>query len=63
MDDHLPDRLGIEVELADAVIRILNLACRLNLDVGTAMLLKNDYNMVRLDHKKEARNHRFGKKF
>lgn len=34
MDDHLPHRKMIEVELADAMIRILDLAGGLNLDLG-----------------------------
>lgn len=55
MDDHLPDRPGIEVELADAVIRICDLAGALNLDLGGAVAAKLAYNQQRADHKREAR--------
>src|SRR5258706_16150660 len=39
-DDHLPDRLGIEVELADAVIRIMGIGRHLGLRIGEAILAK-----------------------
>ena len=54
-DDHLPDRSGIEVELADAVIRIFDLAGCLDLDLGGAIIDKMNYNARRADHKPEAR--------
>lgn len=54
-DDHLPHRLAIEVELADAMIRILDLAGALDLDIGGAMLEKIEYNANRPDHKPEER--------
>ena len=40
MDDHLPDCPMIEVELADAVIRIADLAGYLGLDLGGAIMAK-----------------------
>src|SRR4051812_41087862 len=40
MDDHLPHRTMIEVELADAVIRIADLAGALGLDLGGAIAEK-----------------------
>jgi NTP pyrophosphatase (non-canonical NTP hydrolase) len=55
MDDHLPHRKSIEVELADAVIRIADLAGALGLDLGGAIAEKMRYNSVREDHKPEAR--------
>lgn len=55
MDTHLPHRPAVEVELADAVIRIANLAGCLGLDLGGAILEKMDYNGARPDHKPEAR--------
>jgi len=55
MDDHLPDRPGVEVELADAVIRIFDLAGALSLDLGGAVAEKLAYNQERADHKREAR--------
>lgn len=51
MDDHLPWRPMIEVELADAIIRIGDLAGYLNLDLGGAVLEKVIYNRNRADHK------------
>lgn len=54
-DDHLPHRDMLEVELADAVIRILDLAGGLNLDVAGAVVEKLAYNQKRADHKVENR--------
>ena len=54
-DDHLPHRPMIEVEIADAIIRLLDIAGYLDLDVGGAILEKLAYNAVRPDHKLEAR--------
>ena len=55
MDDKLPARPMIEVELADAIIRIFDLAAGLKLDLGGAYEEKMAYNAVRKDHKIEAR--------
>lgn len=54
-DDKLPHRSMIEVELADAVIRIADLAGALGLDVGGAIAEKMAFNRVRPDHKRENR--------
>lgn len=54
-DDKLPHRSMIEVELADAVIRIGDLAGALGLDLGGAIAEKMAFNAVRPDHKAEAR--------
>jgi NTP pyrophosphatase (non-canonical NTP hydrolase) len=62
-DDHLPDRLMIEVELADAVIRIGDLAGYLGLDLGGAIAAKMAYNQTRADHKPAARAAAGGKAF
>jgi len=55
MDDKLPHRKGIEVELADAVIRILDLCGALELDLAGAIQEKLAYNSSREDHKIENR--------
>ena len=63
MDDKLPHRTMLEVELADAIIRICDLAGALGLDLGDALAEKMAYNAVRLDHKPEARAAAGGKAY
>jgi|ERR1019366_751530 hypothetical protein len=63
MDDHLPHRLGAEVELADAIIRIFDLGETMGYDLATAMYEKLEYNRQRKDHKVENRNKKGGKKY
>lgn len=62
-DDHLPDRKMIEVELADCIIRILDMAGSLDLDVAGAIAEKHQYNANRADHKRANRAADGGKKF
>ncbi len=62
MDTHLPDRTMIEVELADAVIRIFDLAGALGLNMGCAIIEKLEYNKTREDHKIANRKAAGGKK-
>ena len=47
MDDKLTHRKGLEVELADAVIRIMDFSQGKDLDVGGAVIEKLDYNKTR----------------
>lgn len=63
MDDKLQHRQMIEVELADAVIRICDLAGALGLDLGGAIAEKLAYNAQRADHKPEARAAAGGKAY
>lgn len=62
-DDKLPHRPMIEVELADAVIRIADLAGAMSLDLGGAIAEKLEYNRNRADHKPENRKADGGKKY
>ncbi|WZE63570.1 pyrophosphatase [Maribacter phage Panino] len=63
MDDHLPHRPMAEVELADALIRIMDYAGRWGYDIGGAVVEKMNYNANREDHKLENRTKDGGKKF
>ena len=62
-DDHLSHRKAVEVELADAMIRIMDLAGAMELDLAGAIVEKLAYNQTRADHKTENRNADGGKKF
>lgn len=63
MDDKLTDRPMFEVELADALIRILDIAGVMGYDLGGAMEAKQKFNSGRADHKIENRLKDGGKKF
>ena len=63
MDDHLPHRKMAEVEMADAVIRIMDYCGRWGYDIGGAIVEKLAYNQNRADHKPENRKLEGGKKF
>lgn len=63
MDDKLKNRPMIEVELADAVIRIFDLAEGLKLDLAGAFIEKMAYNRSRKDHTLEHRKSANGKKY
>lgn len=62
MDDKLSTRPMIEVELADVLIRIFDLAGYLDLDIGGALVDKLLYNLTRADHTLAARAADGGKK-
>lgn len=63
MDDKLPHRTMIEVELADVFIRIFDLAGAHKMDLSGAVLEKLAFNRVRPDHKLENRLKDGGKAF
>lgn len=63
MDDHLPEHHQFSVELADAVIRIFDLAGAYQVPLGRIIMQKLFYNRARLDHQNEARRTAGGKRF
>jgi NTP pyrophosphatase (non-canonical NTP hydrolase) len=63
MDDHLPHRPMMEVELADALIRILDLAGAWGYDLEEAVAEKMAYNKQRQDHKQASREATGGKRY
>ncbi len=62
-DDHIPGRAMSEVELADAVIRICDLAGAMGYDLGGAIVEKLNYNATRADHRIENRKATGGKAY
>ena len=63
MDDHLTNRKMLEVELADCIIRILDMAGLYGLDLAHAIAEKHEYNAKRSDHQLQNRMTEGGKKF
>lgn len=62
MDDKLPHRKMEEVEMADALIRLLDYCAGRKLDLGGAYVDKMRYNATRKDHTREERLKPHGKK-
>jgi NTP pyrophosphatase (non-canonical NTP hydrolase) len=62
-DDKLPHRSMFEVELADTLIRIFDIAGAHDLDLSGAIAEKLAFNAVRPDHKIENRRKEGGKDF
>lgn len=62
-DTHLTHRSMLSVELADAVIRIADLAGFLKIPLGTVIAEKEAYNASRADHKPENRKAVGGKRY
>jgi len=62
-DEHLPRYKSVEVELADALIRIFDLAYAANLNLGGGCMAKWEYNLLREDHKLDKRQEEGGKQF
>lgn len=63
MDKHLPHRTEVEVEMADALIRLLDFTGRLGFDLQATIEEKQAYNKVRADHQGENRSAVGGKQF
>ena len=63
MDTHLKHRTMMEVELADSIIRIFDLAESRGFDLGETIYEKLAYNKTRADHKLKNRLKKGGKKF
>lgn len=63
MDDKLPHRKMVEVEIADCIIRLLDTASGLKMDLGGAFEEKMAFNAVREDHKHESRLKPGGKQY
>ncbi len=63
MDDKLPHRKMFDVELADCLIRIFDLAGALGVNLDGAFEDKMQYNAIREDHKTENRLKEGGKKY
>ena len=62
-DDKLSHRLMLEVEMADAVIRVLDLCGALELDLAGAIFEKLSYNKTREDHQIKNRKEVNGKSY
>ena len=63
MDTHLKHKSMMEVELADAIKRIFDLAESKNFNLGQTIYEKLEYNRSRADHKIKNRLKEGGKKF
>jgi len=62
-DDKLTHRTMLEVELADVIIRVADLAGFLGIPLGTVIREKQEFNAKRSDHKPEVRQSAGGKKY
>ena len=63
MDDKLPHRKMVEVELVDCLIRIFDLAGAYSMNLEDAYQEKRAFNKNRADHKHENRLAEGGKKY
>lgn len=60
-DDHLPQFDMLDVEIGDAIIRLLDIAGKRGAPIGDIIAAKRAYNAQRADHKREARAAQGGK--
>lgn len=63
MDEHLPHRKGVDVEFADTLHRIFDLAGKFGYDLAGAYIEKGYYNLERADHKPGNRQMAGGKRY
>lgn len=63
MDDKLPHRHGVEVEMADLLIRVFDFAEVKGFDLARTVLEKNQFNRTRADHKLSNRGKPGGVKY
>lgn len=62
-DDKLTDKDAVGVELADCIIRIMDTASAMNINIADCYISKCTYNRHREDHKLENRAKQGGKKY
>lgn len=62
-DDHFPNLDMFSTEIADVIIRSLDLASAFKYPIADITVQKIEYNSTRTDHKKENRNGEHGKQF
>lgn len=62
-DDHLTNFDMFSTEIADVIIRSLDLASAFKYPIADIIVQKIEYNATRVDHKKENRNGEHGKHF
>lgn len=62
-DDKLPHHKMFDVEIADAVIRLLDIAGGLDIPLGDCFEEKMTFNATRYDHTNEGRLQQDGKKY
>lgn len=63
MDDKLPHRKMAEVEIVDAIVRLLDYAVAYGYDLDGAYREKMAFNAARPDHKREAERIAAGQQF
>lgn len=62
-DDHLPNFDMFSTEIADVIIRSLDLASAFKYPIADITVQKIEYNSTRADHQKESRNGENSKQF
>lgn len=63
MDPKLPDLPAFDVEIVDALIRLLDLAGEMMIDIDKVRAAKEAYNLLRPDHDPDSRWAKGGKRF